>query len=68
MSIVIVIIASTYALEFLIDSYYDQNGDGKLGYEEFKNIIRDIRTSRGLPDDPEAVLQEAAKNARSNKT
>ena len=45
-------------------SYYDRNGDGFLGFEEFKNIIRDIRKSRGLADDPDAVQQETERTAR----
>ncbi len=45
--------------------YYDKNCDGNLDFEEFLNMVKDIRAIRGASLDPEAVKADAESSAKS---
>lgn len=44
--------------------YYDRNHDGKLEFEEFVNMVRDIRQLRGASVEDEDVREEALNSAK----
>lgn len=44
--------------------YYDRNIDGQLQFEEFKQLVRDIRQSKGLSIDDVAVEEDAINSAK----
>uniref|UniRef100_A0A2C9JU28 Serine/threonine-protein phosphatase n=1 Tax=Biomphalaria glabrata TaxID=6526 RepID=A0A2C9JU28_BIOGL len=44
--------------------YYDKNGDGFLQFDEFKNLVKDIRDHKGLPNDEASLMEEAISSAR----
>ncbi|XP_076452575.1 uncharacterized protein LOC143288159 [Babylonia areolata] len=44
--------------------YYDVNSDGFLQFEEFKNMVRDIREHKGLPNDESFLLEDALNSAK----
>ncbi|XP_033747393.1 uncharacterized protein LOC117332550 [Pecten maximus] len=44
--------------------FYDKNMDNFLQFSEFREMVRDIRQTKGLPTDDEAVSEDAMKNAK----
>ncbi|XP_025091130.1 uncharacterized protein LOC112562232 isoform X2 [Pomacea canaliculata] len=44
--------------------YYDANHDGYLQFEEFKNMVRDIRDHKGLPNDEQSLREDAINSAK----
>ncbi len=48
--------------------YYNDEGNGRLSAEEFKNMVKDIRESKGFSTDPADVENEANVSAKSGQT
>lgn len=44
--------------------YYDRSCRGALDFEDFSQMVRDIRHAKGLPIDDDKVLEEASISAR----
>ncbi|XP_060578202.1 uncharacterized protein LOC132735281 [Ruditapes philippinarum] len=44
--------------------YFDRNMDGHLQFDEFKRLVSDIRQSKGLSCDDEAVEEDAINSAK----
>ncbi|KAL4223534.1 hypothetical protein ACF0H5_017005 [Mactra antiquata] len=44
--------------------YYDRNLDGNLQFEEFKQLVSDIRSSKSLSIEPSAVEEDALNSAK----
>lgn len=54
----------TNCISFIFSRFYDRDGDGRLSFNEFKSLVRDIRRSRNLPETAEALQADAEKQAK----
>ena len=44
--------------------YYNRSGNGRLSFDEFCQLVRDIREAKGFSTDGEDVKNEAAVSAK----
>ncbi|XP_046355984.1 serine/threonine-protein phosphatase with EF-hands pef-1-like isoform X1 [Haliotis rufescens] len=44
--------------------YYDANSDNFLQFDEFRDLVKDVRHLKGLPVDEESVMEDATNSAK----